>query len=214
MGLKGANILVTGGAGFIGSHIVESLVDVGANVVVYDNLSFGNLENLKTVEDKIKFVKGGILDYSKLKRAMKGADFVSHQAAQLEIFKAALEPARDLEINTIGTLNVLKAARENRVKKIVNASSACVYGQPTSLIQDEAHPENPNWAYGVSKLAAEKYCRIFMNETGIPVVSLRYAIVYGPKEWYRRVLTIFIKRVAEGKHPIIFGAGTIEILFT
>jgi UDP-glucose 4-epimerase len=185
MGLKGAKILVTGGAGFIGSHIVDSLVNQEAKVIVYDNFSFGKKENLMNSFNKIKIIRGDILDYSLLEKVMKGIDFVSHHAAQLEIFKALSDPVDDLRTNTIGTLNVLKAAQKAGVKKIVYASSACVYGQPQYTPQDENHPTNPNWAYGISKLAAEKYCQIFMQDVGIPVVSLRYGIVYGPCEWYR-----------------------------
>lgn len=138
---------------------------------------------------------------------MKNADFVSHHAAQLEIFRSAKDPFADLEINTLGTINVLMAARENNVKKIINASSACVYGQPKEKLQDENHPTNPNWEYGISKLAAEKYCKLFTQSSNIPVISLRYGIVYGPREWYRRVLTIFIKRAIESKDLVVFDKG-------
>ena len=207
MNIKKTNIFVTGGAGFIGSHIVDSLVKKGARVTVYDNLSFGNLNNLQRSAKKIRFIKGDILNFRKLKKCTEGMDLVSHQAAQLEVFKATYHPEQDLTENTVGTLNVLRAAEENDVKKIINASSACVYGQPTKIPQDESHPTDPNWAYGVSKLAAEKYCKIFMERTNIPVVSLRYGIVYGPREWYRRVLTIFIKRVLDGLPPVVFDKG-------
>ncbi len=207
MRFKGTKILVTGGAGFIGSHIVDSLVTKGARVTVYDNFSFGRKENLEKSLRKIDIIKGDILNYRSLEKAVKGVDFISHQAAQLEIFRALADPLDDLKTNTIGTLNVLKAAQKAKVKKIICASSACVYGQPRYTPQDENHPTNPNWAYGVSKLAAEKYCQIFTQDMGIPVVSLRYGIVYGPREWYRRVLTIFIKRVVQGKPPVIFGKG-------
>ena len=105
-----------------------------------------------------------------------------------------------------GTLNVLKAARINKVSKVINASSACVYGQPETDEQTENHPTNPNWEYGISKLAAEKYCLLSCAQ-GLPVVSIRYAIVFGEREWYRRVLTIFIKRVITDKDLIIFNKG-------
>ncbi len=207
MSIKGAKILITGGAGFIGSHIVDSLVKSGNRVIVYDNFSSGNIGNLKKSIRKIQIVKGDILDYPKIEKVMKGVDFVSHHAAQLEIFKAESDPLFDLRINTIGTLNILKSAKYNRIRKIINASSACVYGQPISKIQDENHPTNPNWSYGVSKLTAEKYCQIFSKESGIPVTSLRYAIVYGEREWFRRVLTIFLKRAINKQDLIIFGNG-------
>jgi nucleoside-diphosphate-sugar epimerase len=126
--LKNKKIFVTGGAGFIGSHIVESLVKKGAVVTVYDNFSTGSIENLKSVIKEIKIIKGDILDYKKLEKVMKGHDIVSHQAAQLEITKSMEDPIEDLTINTIGSLNVFKAAVKNNVKKIINASSAGVYG--------------------------------------------------------------------------------------
>ncbi|MCS7228386.1 MAG: SDR family NAD(P)-dependent oxidoreductase, partial [Endomicrobia bacterium] len=150
-------ILVTGGAGFIGSHIVESLIEKGWEVVVYDNLSSGSLENLSHISShKLTFIRGDILDYNTLEQAMRGCDYVSHQAAQLEIFLGIEDPERDLYVNTIGTLNVLKAARKNGVKKVINASSACVYGQTKKATREDDLTE-PNWEYGVSKLAAEKY---------------------------------------------------------
>jgi len=206
---SGLKILVTGGAGFIGSHIVDSLVSQGAKVTVLDNFSFGRIDNLSTVRSKIKIIKADIRDYGKLVKAMEGIDMVSHHAAQLEIIRANNDPWIDLQINLLGTINVLKASRIKRVKKIINASSACVYGQPKYKKQDENHPVEPNWEYGISKLAAEKYCRIFTASFGIPAVSLRYSIVYGPREWYRRVLTIFIKRTIQGKPLVVFGDGKL-----
>jgi UDP-glucose 4-epimerase len=113
-----------------------------------------------------------------------------------------------MRTNLAGTINVLEAARETGVERMVNASSACIYGQPVNPPSDEdAGPHNPNWSYGASKLAAEKYAQIFSNDYGFPVHSLRYAITYGPREWYGRVLTIFLKRLSEGKPPVIFGDG-------
>jgi len=205
--LKNKKIFVTGGAGFIGSHIVESLVRKGAKVTIYDNFSSGKIENLESILKKIKIIKGDILDYTQLLKAMKGSDIVSHQAAQLEITRAIENPVEDLNVNTIGSLNVFKAAVENKVRKIITASSAGVYGQARYIPQDEKHPTEPNWAYGVSKLAEEKYADIFSKLYHIPIISLRYSIVYGPKEWYGRVLTIFLKRAMERKPLIVFGDG-------
>lgn len=207
MKLTGMHVFITGGAGFIGSHVADSLVNSGAKVTVYDNFSSGKSQNLSAVKGKIRLIKGDISDAECLTKAMRGAKLVSHHAAQLEIIKAESDPFFDLRTNTLGTLNVLKAAKQNKVSQIINISSACVYGEPQYTPQDETHPTNPNWAYGVSKLAAEKYCRIFMESSGIPVVSLRYAIVYGPREWFRRVLTIFIKRLYEGKDLVVFFDG-------
>ena len=117
MEIKGNKILVTGGAGFIGSHVVCSLVEQGAEVIVYDNLSSGLMENLESVMDKIKFIGGDILDYQKLEECMRGCDVVSHHAAQLEIFLSKRSPEKDLEVNTIGTLNVLRQLKRMMLRK-------------------------------------------------------------------------------------------------
>jgi len=205
--IESKKVLITGGAGFIGSHIVDSLVKNGAEVIVLDNFSSGRLENIANQKENIKIVRGSVLNLNLLKKIIKDVDVVSHQAASLEIFRALDDPFYDLKTNVIGTLNVLKACLDSNVKKIINASSACVYGQAVTTPQSEDHPLNPHWPYGVSKLAAEKYCTMFHEFYGLPTVSLRYAIVYGPREWFGRVLTIFIKRVTEGKPPVIFGNG-------
>jgi UDP-glucose 4-epimerase len=201
-------ILVTGGAGFVGSHIVDQLVLAGHQVRVFDNLSSGKREHLAGVAKDVELIPGDILDYPALARAMRGAELVSHQAAQLEIVKCNDDPAHDLQVNTVGTLNVLRAAVEAGAQKVVQASSACVYGQAVQIPEfEDTHPTDPNWAYGVSKLASEKYGRIFHERHGLPVVSLRYGITYGPREWYGRVLTIFLKRALQGEPPVVFGEG-------
>ena len=214
MQIRGMKIFVTGGAGFIGSHMVESLVRQGAKVKVYDNFSSGLLENLGEVAQDVEIVTGDILDTARLEKEMKGFEMVSHQAAQLEITRCLDNPLHDLEQNTIGTLNVLNAALQNGVVKVVNASSACTYGQARYVPEDEEHPQVPNWAYGVSKLAAERYGRVFAETHGMSVVSLRYAIIYGEREWYGRVLTIFLKRLLAGLPPVVFGEGAQERDFT
>jgi len=206
--IKGTRILVTGGAGFIGSHIVDSLVRQGAQVTIYDNFSSGLMENLQGVRKDVKIIRGDILDRAKLSRAIKGAELVSHQAAQLEITRCIDDPVEDLQMNTVGTLNVLHACVAHGVRKLISASSACVYGQAERIPESEdKHPTNPNWAYGVSKLAGEKYCAIYSELYKMPTVCLRYGIVYGPREWYGRVLTIFLRRALSGKPPVVFGKG-------
>lgn len=206
--LKGKKVLVTGGAGFIGSQIVERLLKEGAIVTVLDNFRTGLRENLEAVKDKITLIEGSILELDDLKKAIKGQDLISHQAAQLEITRAIDDPVEDLITNTVGTLNVFKVAHELGVNKIVMASSAGVYGQAVEVPQSEdSHPTNPNWAYGVSKLATEKYATIYQDMYGMKITGLRYGIVYGTREWYGRVLTIFLKRALEGEPLVVFGDG-------
>jgi UDP-glucose 4-epimerase len=208
MSLSGKKIFITGGAGFIGSHLTESLVKAGAKVTVFDNFSSGLKENLKSVEKDVKIIRGNVLNFDALKKAMKGNHIVSHQAAQLEITKCVKDPIDDLKSNTVGTLNVLRAAVECKVEKLMNASSACVYGQPVYTPSDETnHPTRPNWAYGVSKLAGEKYAQIFTDLYKMPTVSFRYAIMYGEREWYGRVLTIFLRSIRKKQNPVVFGEG-------
>lgn len=210
MDVKELNILVTGGAGFIGSHIVESLVAGGANVTIYDNFTSGSMKNLHDLSDRIKIIKGDILDFNKLSAACSDMDIISHQAAQLEITKCINDPIEDLKINTEGSLNVFEAAVKNNVKKVVYASSACIYGQAQYIPEDESHPHDPNWPYGVSKLAVEKYASIYNNYHGLNTCGLRYSIIYGPREWYGRVLTVFLKRALEHKSPVVWGGDQIR----
>ncbi len=205
-------ILVTGGAGFIGSHIVDGLLALKHEVTIYDNFSTGRMDNLPAealARGQLKIIKGDILDQKAFVQACTGHDALSHQAAQLEIFRGEEDPKYDLETNTLGTIYALKAAGSAGIRKIVVASSACVYGQlpckdTPSLETDRLRP---NWAYGISKLAAEKYCELHEDLTGAKVFSLRYGIVYGEREWYRRVLTLFVKRALLGEPLVIFGNG-------
>ncbi|HEV3092214.1 MAG TPA: NAD-dependent epimerase/dehydratase family protein [Candidatus Cybelea sp.] len=203
-----SSVLVTGGAGFIGSHIVADLLRGGHRVTIFDNFSSGLRENLAAFDGDVEIVEGDILDAEALKAAARGKDAISHQAAQLEITKCLDDPIDDMRTNLVGTINVLEAARAAGVSRVVNASSACIYGQAVDPPSDEdAAPHDPNWSYGASKLAAEKYAQIFSNDYGFAAHSLRYGITYGPREWYGRVLTIFLKRLSEGKAPVIFGVG-------
>ena len=203
-------ILVTGGCGFIGSHIVDSLCKKGAQVTVLDDLSSGYRENLEDATENVNVVRGNITDYRKLSKVCKGVDLISHQAAQLEITKSLEDPVSDLSVNTAGSLNVFNAAVRNGVERIIYASSAGVYGEAQHLPQDETHPTNPNWPYGVSKLAVEKYADIYSKYHGIATTGLRYSIVYGPREWYGRVLTLFLKRALKGKPPVVWGGDQVR----
>ena len=209
MSLKNKCVLITGGAGFIGSHIVGSLLEKCENIIVYDNFSTGTKENLVnfTQNKNLKIVKADILDYKTLKKYVSEVDIVSHHAAELEVFTGIFDMHHDMKVNIEGTLNVLKASMDSNVKKVIFASSGALYGQAQHIPENEEHPLNPHWPYGVSKLAGEKYCTVAYNLYGLPTVSLRYGIVYGPREWYGRVLTLFIKRCINRDPPIIFGDG-------
>lgn len=214
MTLKNQNILITGGLGFIGSHLVKRYITEGATVRIYDNFSTGLTENISDIKSKVEIIKGDILDSKKLSRAIRGSTIVSHQAAQLEITAAIKDPTEDLTTNTVGTINVLQACVDHKVKKLVFASSACVYGQKNDTPSKETDATDPNWAYGVGKLAAEKYLKIYSDLYGLDTVALRYGIVYGPNEWYGRVMTIFLKRTTQGKPLIVFGQGEQKRDFT
>ncbi|MEM1562257.1 MAG: GDP-mannose 4,6-dehydratase [Candidatus Bathyarchaeia archaeon] len=210
--LKGKNVMVTGGAGFIGSHLVEEYLRQGAEkVIVYDNFSSGTMENLSHIEDsRLKIVRGSVLDFSLLSEIIKREEIhiIDHQAANIEVYSSILDAGKDAEINIFGTLNVLNAALKGRVEKILFASTAAVYGEAKSIPQNEEHPLEPHWPYGVSKLCAERYCVQYNKLYGLATISFRYSIVYGPREWFGRVLTFFIKRIfLENKPPVIYGDG-------
>jgi UDP-glucose 4-epimerase len=206
MEIKGKKIFITGGMGFIGSHLVARFLKEGAaEVVVYDNLSTGVKEYLKDLD--VTFIEGDILDYEKVKGAMKGCEIVSHHAAELEVFNGIENSVHEMQVNIQGTLHVLNAAIKNNIQKFEYASSGGVYGQAVTIPEPIDHPLMPQWPYGVAKLAGEKYCTQYTQLYGLPTVSFRYGIVFGPHEWYGRVSTLFIKRALEGKPPVIFGDG-------
>ncbi|MHA1820286.1 MAG: NAD-dependent epimerase/dehydratase family protein [Promethearchaeota archaeon] len=208
MEIQGKRVLLTGGCGFIGSHLAKRFIEEGVSeLIIYDNISTGFRQYIDELDGNIKIIEGNILDRDLLMKSMKDVDLVSHHAAELEVFNGIENVLHECEVNTIGTINVLTAALKNNVKKVIYASSGGVYGQASYLPEDENHPLMPHWPYGVSKLAGEKYCTQFTQLFGLPTVSFRYGIVFGPHEWFGRVLTMFIKRALEGKPPIIFGDG-------
>lgn len=205
-------IFITGGAGFIGSNLVKNLLEKKCyDITVYDNLSTVNcgINNIKDFIDNksINFINGDILDEKCLISSMTNHDIVIHLAAQLEVTASYNNPIYDLNINLIGTINVINACIKNKINRLINASSACVYGFTDGSASLETDNTNPNWEYGISKLAAEKYIQIAHNTHNINFTSLRFSIVYGINEWYGRVLTIFIKRALENKDIVIFGDG-------
>lgn len=209
-----SRILVTGGAGFIGSHIVDNLLRQDLDVIVLDNLSAGSLWKIADhKKSEFSFVKGDILDFPTVKRAMKGIDVVFHEAALVSVMLSVENPILANEINVKGTLNLLKASSDLGVKRFIYASSASVYGDTEIPKKKEDMPTNPSSPYGVSKLAAENYVRIFQKLYNLETVSLRYFNVYGPRQRfdiiyaYGGVITIFLNRLQKNMPPIIFGDG-------
>jgi UDP-glucose 4-epimerase len=208
MKLTGLNIMVTGGAGFIGSHLVDKLIQMGNQVNVYDNFDEyyeGKEYNIQNHLGNSNFnlIKADILDYDTLCKSMNNVDIVFHFAAQAGVRYSFEHPIKTNTINTTGTLNVLNAAKTNQLKKIIFASSSSVYGVPQYLPIDEKHPTNPISIYGVSKLAAERYCRILE----LPTVMLRFHTVYGPRLRPDLAIHNWIHRLFQNKPPVIYGDG-------
>jgi nucleoside-diphosphate-sugar epimerase len=210
--------LVTGGAGFIGSNIVEKLLKLGHSVRVLDNFATGKRENLKEFNSDIELIEGDIRSYHVVRQAVKEIEIILHQAALPSVPRSINDPITTNEVNVIGTLNILDAAKEDSVSRIVYASSSSVYGDnPTQLKSEEMLP-NPLSPYAVSKLAGEKYCQVFAKLYGIETVVLRYFNVFGPRQdpssQYSAVIPKFIKSILEDKHPVIYGDGTQSRDFT
>lgn len=203
--------LVTGGAGFIGSHLVEALVATGCRVTVLDNLSTGHLENLEACRQKITLIEGDIRDEKALTRAARECEVVFHIAAEIFVQHTIENPVESAEINTIGTLNVLEAARQNRARRVVLSSSCAVYGNPVHLPVTENDPAAPLSPYAVQKLTAEQYATIYSKLYGLEAVSLRYFNVYGPRQDssspYSGIISVFLNRAINVQKPIIHGDG-------
>jgi nucleoside-diphosphate-sugar epimerase len=203
--------LVTGGAGFIGSNIVEELVQREQAVTIIDNFLTGKRENISSFLSKIELVEGDIRDYDLCRSALEGVDYVLHQAALSSVPRSVEDPLLTNEINIKGTLNILLASREAKVKGFVFASSAAVYGDDPSLPKKENNVGNPLSPYALSKLAGEKYCRIFSQIFGFPTICLRYFNIFGPRQdpssQYAAVIPNFINRMLKEESPIIFGDG-------
>lgn len=210
--------LVTGGAGFIGSHLIEALVGGGVEVVSLDDYSAGKPENLDVVRGKDNFteIAGDVTDPAVIRRVMRGVDTVFHQAASKKTV-CMRDPSRDLEVNGGGALRLLQAALELGVEKFVHASTGSVYGEPVKFPQDEQHRLRPVSYYGVSKLAGESYVNTFAHLYGMNVTVLRYFHVYGPRQESSDVggvVSIFLKRALQGKPLLIHGDGQQMRTFT
>ena len=205
-------ILVTGGAGFIGSYLVDRLVSEGFDVVVLDDFSSGKRENLDEHFGRSNFclVEGDVNVKADVEKALEGVDVVFHLAAIVSVDLSVKNPLMVNEVNVGGTLNVLRQSLKAGVKRFVYASSCAVYGEPVNLPIDEEHPTKPMSPYGVSKLAAEYYCRVFCEVYGLETVCLRFFNVYGSRQVvgpYSGVIMKFIDGLKHGKEPIIYGDG-------
>jgi UDP-glucose 4-epimerase len=217
--MENKKIVITGGAGFIGSNIVQKLAKIN-HCIVIDDLSTGKMSNISAeVEDNgLEFIEGSILDIELLQRTFEGVDYVLHQAAIPSVPRSFENPVACSMVNIIGTLNVLLAARDNRVKKVVYASSSSVYGDTLELPKNERLNPNPLSPYAIAKLAGERNCDVFSRVFRLATVSLRYFNVYGPRQdpnsQYAAVIPRFMKRIINNEPPIIFGDGNQTRDFT
>ncbi len=210
--------LVTGGAGFIGSHLCDALAEAGLEVVCVDDLSAGSTSNIAHLEGRpgFRFVQADVADAAAIDAAMAGVGVVFHNAACKKGL-AVVDPSRDVQTNVRGTLNIMEAARKHRVRRVVHASTGSVYGEAVSFPQDEDHPLRPVSLYGIDKLAGESIVLLWGRDHGIETSVLRYFHVYGPRQSagdYGGVIAIFAKRLLEGSTPTIFGDGTQQRSFT
>ncbi|HJX62998.1 MAG TPA: SDR family oxidoreductase [Polyangia bacterium] len=204
-------IVVTGGAGFIGSALARALVARGDDVSVLDNLTTGKRENLREVADQLTIVEGDILDAALLDRVFSGADVVFHEAAIPSVPRSLAAPLPSHNANATGTLNVLEAARRCQVRRVVYAGSSSAYGEPPSLPVVETMAPAPLSPYAVSKLAGEHYLRVYARVFGVQTVTLRYFNVFGPRQdpnsQYAAVIPRFITAALEGRSPTVYGDG-------
>jgi len=207
-----ARTLVTGGCGFIGSHLVDSLLEEGHDVIVVDNLSSGRIDNLERVLPRIQLHEHDIRNFDMLCELMRGVDFVFHQAAVASVGKSVMDPVETHEVNVHGTLNVLLAAKEARVKRVIFASSAAIYGSISSPTKVENLGFMPLSPYAASKLAGEGYMQAFYHSYGLETLCLRYFNVYGPRQDpnsdYAAVIPSFALALLRGDRPTIYGDGT------
>lgn len=216
--IAGTRCLVTGGAGFVGSTIVDQLLDAGAaEVIVLDNFVRGSWDNLASAIDRgVNVIKGDICDAALVDDLSVGIDYVFHQAA-LRITRCAEAPREAVDVLINGSLNILESAVRQKVKKVVAASSASVYGDPSYLPMDESHPFNNRTMYGTGKIACEQMLRAYYTMSGLPYLAFRYFNVYGPRMdiagVYTEVLIRWLDAIEAGQPPLIFGDGTQSMDF-
>jgi UDP-glucose 4-epimerase len=210
--------LVTGGAGFIGSHIAEALVRRGDAVRVFDNLSTGHRANMESFRDRIEFVEADLLDYPAVARAVEGVDCVIHQAALASVPRSVAKPLDSHAACVTGTVHLLDAARQAGVRRVVYAASSSAYGDQPNSSKRESDLPSPLSPYAAAKLAAECYCAAFTATYGLETVALRYFNVFGPrqdpKSQYAAVIPLFITTMLAGRQPTIYGDGRQSRDFT
>ena len=220
MDLSNSKVLVTGGGGLVGSHIADAMVKEGARVIVYDSFIRGKIEHLHwaRAHGEVQVVEADLRDREAMRESLKGVDYVFHQAAAwLRLCQE--EPRLSLDVNIVGTFNLLEACVEARVKKIVAASSSSVYGEGLYLPTDENHPLNNDLFYGASKIANEQHYRAFYKKYGLDFVALRYLNVYGPRQpydaAYMDVIMHFLNRIDVDLPPVVRGDGsaTVDLIY-
>lgn len=211
-------VLVTGGAGFIGSHLTEGLLQAGNEVVVLDDLSTGRESNLAAVRDRITLVKGSITERKDVDQAVKGVEVVFHLAALPSVQRSVEAPLLSHEACASGTLNVLEAARLAGARRVVYAASSSAYGDTPGALRHETDAIAPLSPYAAAKLAGEHYCKAFTASYGFETVRLRFFNIFGPrqdpKNPYTGVIALFIDAMSQGKQPIVFGDGLQSRDFT
>ncbi|MGB3305724.1 MAG: SDR family oxidoreductase [Thermomicrobiales bacterium] len=211
-------VLVTGGAGFIGSHLVQRLVTDGYHVRVLDNLSNGFQTNLDRIDGDFEFIQGDLRNEDDVRLAVAGVDLVFHEGALGSVPRSIADPRTSFDVNVTGTLNLLVAARDAGVRRVVYASSSSVYGDTTVSPKHEGLTPNPLSPYAISKLSAEQLCGVFTRVYGLETVALRYFNVFGPHQnpisQYAAVIPKFLTAIASGERPIVFGDGEQSRAFT
>ena len=212
--------LVTGGAGFIGSNIVSELLKQGQQVVVLDNFATGKRENILPLmkNENLTMIEGDLRSFHIVRSAVKGVDYILHQGALPSVPRSINDPITSNDVNILGMLNILEAAKEFGVKRVITASSSSIYGNSETLPKVESMPVNPLSPYALTKYAQERYCQIFSQIYGLETVALRYFNVFGPNQdptsQYSAVIPKFIKLIMADKEPVIYGDGSQSRDFT
>lgn len=209
--MKRAQYLVTGGAGFIGSHLTEALLKRGAAVRIFDNFATGKESNIAHLAGQVEVVQGDLRDLAAVRAAVEGVEVVFHQAALASVPRSVADPLTTLECNVNGTQHVLLAARDAKVRRVVYASSSSVYGNTLTLPKRETMPTTPMSPYALHKATGEQLCRLFTQLYGLETVALRYFNVFGPRQdptsHYAAVIPRFLRALLNGQRPVVFGDG-------